>query len=412
MLNPEDFKMEGPVILITNHPNTVIDPFIMGMFLNKPVHYLVNAGVYSVPLLGWFLYNFHTIPIMRQMDKGKGGTKLETGDGFERVEEFLSTQKGYLFIAPEGGSYTGRRLQKFKTGTARMSLGAEHKVAFKAGVRVLPIGIIYESPYQFRSKVWLKVGTPILASDYKAAYEEDTFKAAKKMTTDLQAAISSLIIVTTDEREELALDTIGAILWNNFKKQDQLFIEHWKQAQVDLHELLETNKEAYDTRLAQIEAYQQNLEQGRTTDESVVDFSQKKQPVFNYTWWLFPAFLWGVVNNWLPFMIPHYIWKGLKMYPGYESTIKTITGTFIVPLLYIIQYQIFKIWVPQPWAWLYLITLFPFGWLAWQYRTWFLKWKAFNNLKKMDKQSSGAILNLMQQRQGIVQNIAEVQINE
>ncbi|MFK7809827.1 MAG: hypothetical protein AB8F74_18620, partial [Saprospiraceae bacterium] len=82
-----------------------------------------------------------------------------------------------------------------------------------------------------------------------------------------------------------------------------------------------------------------------------------------------------------------------NIFPGYDSTIKLLTGLITYPLIYGLQvfliHQLFNNWKITL---VYLVTLLPFGWfaLSWQkkYKQ-FLenkKWKGFNTAGVLKKE--------------------------
>jgi len=141
------------------------------------------------------------IPVYRKADEG--------GAGERNVEMFrdcrFALEAGEaLAVFPEGVSRQERRLQNLKTGTARIALESESPSGFSLGVRVVPVGINFESQRRFRSRVLVNVGEPLLAADYRDGYEEDPRGTVSRMTDDLQKRLGDLVVnLGRNELEEM-----------------------------------------------------------------------------------------------------------------------------------------------------------------------------------------------------------------
>jgi hypothetical protein len=97
------------------------------------------------------------IPVYRRHDPGVDPSK--------NVEAFaaswqLLAEGGALSLFPEGKSHSEPSLQPLKTGAARILLEAERRHG-PLGVRILPVGLIYDAKERFRSRALVQVGDPI-----------------------------------------------------------------------------------------------------------------------------------------------------------------------------------------------------------------------------------------------------------
>ncbi len=93
-------RASGPFILMGNH-SSVIDPFIVGVFVNKPIHYVVSDSQFRSRLLSWVLGLAGSIP------KTKVMSDLDT------VKKIIAVKSagGVIGIFPEGqSSWDGHNL--------------------------------------------------------------------------------------------------------------------------------------------------------------------------------------------------------------------------------------------------------------------------------------------------------------
>ncbi len=181
----------GPVIFASNHPHSITDAFVLGHGTGRMLNFLAHSGLFSNGFKSWFLRNSGVIPIYRTKDvSGAADANLTM---FSACHEILG-QGGAIGIFPEGTSAEDRRVQKLKTGTARIALGAEAEAHWDLGVQVLPVGLNFESVNRFRSRVLIRFGPPIPTAEYRTQYEVDPVAAANKMTEDLQRALKREVV--------------------------------------------------------------------------------------------------------------------------------------------------------------------------------------------------------------------------
>jgi len=117
--------IEGPKILVANHPN-MSDAFVLPFIFSEKLTYLIQARTCSLPVVGWLLRKSGQIPVV----KGEGRTALGTALA-------CLAQGGTVVIFPEGKLNHGRGLCRAGSGAAVL--------AKKSGVPVLPVGF-YVSP--------------------------------------------------------------------------------------------------------------------------------------------------------------------------------------------------------------------------------------------------------------------------
>ncbi|HET6792311.1 MAG TPA: 1-acyl-sn-glycerol-3-phosphate acyltransferase, partial [Actinomycetota bacterium] len=92
-------------------------------------------------------------------------------------------RRGAIGIFPEGQASDEPHLLPVRTGAARIALGAHARGAM--GVRIVPVGLIYEDKQRARSRAYVRVGNPI-------AMDEDlaTNPAVPPDETDRDAVIA------------------------------------------------------------------------------------------------------------------------------------------------------------------------------------------------------------------------------
>jgi glycerol-3-phosphate O-acyltransferase/dihydroxyacetone phosphate acyltransferase len=148
---------DGPVIFVANHPSTLMDPVIIATILKRPVYFLAAAEFMGKGWVTIFMQKFiNMIPVYRP-DTLPGEAK-KNADVFFKCFEHLG-KDGSILIFPEGSSITQRKLRPLKTGTVRIALGAEEDTG--KTINIVPIGLNYSNPHQFRSVCFVSIGKPI-----------------------------------------------------------------------------------------------------------------------------------------------------------------------------------------------------------------------------------------------------------
>ncbi len=194
----------GPVIFASNHPHSITDGLVLGHGTGRMLHFLAHSGLFKKSWQSWFLRNSGVIPIYRAkdvVDAADANTAM-----FAACHDVLN-KGGAIGIFPEGTSAEERRVQKLKTGTARIALGAEDEAGWDLGVRIVPVGLNFESANRFRSRVLIRFGTPLLPADYHTRYVADPVATGVALTDDLQTSLQHQVVnVKESESEQLVRD--------------------------------------------------------------------------------------------------------------------------------------------------------------------------------------------------------------
>ncbi len=375
--NPERLRFAGPAIVVSNHPNTLIDALQVASRVRNQVFFLANSSLFKGAFNKWFFNTFYCIPIDRPQDTN--GRPLNNTASFERCDQFLSGG-GTLYIAPDGRSYRTRRLRPVKSGTARNALSAEQKNDFRLGMQIIPFGLEYEAPARFRSRFIMRIGPPIMADQYEGLFKSDPVGAWRQVTADLEAAMQALVAHTRNEEEDIFLRLLEMKRRAETPSSEDRHFE-WLQIQIQtLHQLETQDPEAYQKLLATSGALAGQLHRAGA-DWSDVFLLQAPKNAFLTTraaWvLLLPLWLPGYVLHWPILAIPDWLSKKLKLSIEYKSTVQIVAGLLTFPLFFALLMWIFHTQLaPNGW-WTLLFTagMIFSGRLAWWAHASFRRWR-------------------------------------
>jgi len=221
---------EGPVLLVANHPNSLIDPVLLGVAARRPVSLMAKAPLFDIPLFGKVLRALGMVPAYRGTDD-----RLLVARNLESLAiaaKHLAKTGSVMGIFPEGKSHDAPQLAQVRSGAARLAMQA--LAAGAKGLKIVPIGLHYEEKERFRSAVWIKVGEPVDAAAWLAQNAGDEHVAMRTLTVELQARLKTVVLHLDEAGWQPLLEDLQALLpAAGFKRRNALDGLHRQQAAVD-----------------------------------------------------------------------------------------------------------------------------------------------------------------------------------
>jgi 1-acyl-sn-glycerol-3-phosphate acyltransferase len=184
----------GPVLFVSNHPNSLLDPPVIGWAAQRPVHFFAKAPLFDVPVFGALLHAVGMVPAYRGSDdRSQVRRNLET---LRAGAEFLVKGEA-VGIFPEGKSHDLNRVEMIRTGAGRLALQA---AAGGAAVMIVPLGLNHERKERFRSAVWVRIGRPIDVAALLREHGGEERKALRHLTGEIERRLQE-VVVHLDEPE-------------------------------------------------------------------------------------------------------------------------------------------------------------------------------------------------------------------
>jgi 1-acyl-sn-glycerol-3-phosphate acyltransferase len=162
----------GPLIIAVNHHNALVDSLIIAWVIPRRIAMTAKATLKDNPLIAFVFRLVNVVPLRRVSDELE---KLKTGavdrsrnqGAFSEILGLLATE-GAVLIFPEGKSHNEPRVEPLKTGMARIALQARDEKGIR-GVRILPIGLVFEDKGTPGSAATAHIGVPIEIDQWRGS---------------------------------------------------------------------------------------------------------------------------------------------------------------------------------------------------------------------------------------------------
>lgn len=187
----KNIPAKGAVIYAITHQNSLVDAYLSNGFSWRSPYYMVRADIYKHKFIDKFMRGIRTLPVYRIRD---GYDSVKKNDETFDLTKAILAKGGVVAIFPEGSHSLTKQLRPLKKGIARIAFMAEAGEDFNLNVKIVPIGVNYESYFTSSGRTLVSIGNPISVTDYKQSYLEDQNKGYRDMLAELSLQMKSLIV--------------------------------------------------------------------------------------------------------------------------------------------------------------------------------------------------------------------------
>ena len=375
--HPERVPAVGAVLLCINHPNNFIDSLLVGGALRRKVHYLATAALFRHPLAARFLQACGAIPVYRKQDDPD---KMDKNLG-----AFAACFKAFghgrlVAIYPEGTTHAEVRVQRIKTGAARIALGYE---AERPGeLQVIPVGLNFDARKSFRGRVLVSFGSPIPVTPYRDAYHADPVKAVEALTDAIQWGMEAEVVHVERIDESRLVNAVQELYRGELVRElreerglaeRQIDLVRLSRAIVDSTNYFKRRDPARVERIWQrIQSYRALLAEYHVKDEAVRARLERPGPRqrIRLTWEAiagFPLFVYGATVNFLPYWIPRWVARRRSRKETDYATWRFLTAMLAFPLFWGLEIWIAVRLVGRAAALVFALSLPISGVIAYRY---------------------------------------------
>lgn len=376
----ENIPKGKPVLFTPNHQSAFLDGAVIGYAISTPIYFLGRADIFKKSLPSKALGALNALPIYRERDGADYREKNE-----EVFEGFYKTlANGHpIVIFPEGSHGEYKQIRgPLKKGVFRIGVGAENANERKLDVHVVPVGIDYERHARMGGNLLVRFGEPIRILDHISDDKEKQEEIYSHLIVDLESRMHDLLI---DVKQMDYYDLIrNSLIYfdeelaakynqNGHRLIDKFHTE--KRAVYNLEKLIVDHPEKAD----ELKEVEQSFSEGLKKYKVRAWLMRKqKQPVALHSLLLillFPIHLYGLLNSYLPYKIPHRLSQKKIKGACFKSSIKMILGALLFQVFWILQLILVAVFTDD-FIWIAYAASLPLtAWISYKYWISLLKLK-------------------------------------
>lgn len=377
---------DKPLILACNHPTAFIEPALGGAISLTCQNFLLRGDMFGNGKISEaFLKSIKCIPIYRFQD---GFAAMKKNEEILEYCYDLLGEGNNIFILAEGVAKHEKRMRPIQKGTARMAFGAYEKYK-RADISVVPVGINYTNAIAFRSIIYTDFGKPIPLSEFLEDHEKNPRRAIKKLTDRVSKEMRKRIIHIAQEADDELGNQLLKITENTIKEKAFPRISFQPSRQFEMWEKIERMN-------ALVEEDKNNLKQDSSNYFSQLQQLGLKdvgiaQKQYSNIWVLLallvglPAFLVGIVGNFLPVKVGKHFAEKLANTLEFNSSLRLVLE-MAAYVVYFLLLFILAVSIGNYWHLIFVVLLPLFGHFSLQWLDSFNIWWAGQKAKQLPKE--------------------------
>ncbi|MBN2614482.1 MAG: 1-acyl-sn-glycerol-3-phosphate acyltransferase [Bacteroidales bacterium] len=373
-VNRDSVPWDQHLIFTPNHQNALMDALAIELSWSNQFVFVARSDIFKKKFIARLLYFLKILPVYRIRDGYDSLKKNEIT--FKKTLDIIRNKNGFV-IMPEGNHAGFRRLRPLRKGFARIAFQAEEATGYSLDIKLIPVGISYSNYENFRSDLLVIFGEPVSVSEFYEDYKESPAVAYNKIKIVLSEKMKPLMIeIESDENYEVIdllrgmYEKFGARhlglkpnkLYEQFKTHKAIIkvLEQEERAESNDFRVLAEKTKTYIKNMAELKL-----------NPTVFGKNAGNWFCFIFKTLLlilgFPFFIYGLINNGLPYFPTFRITRLFKD-RQFHSSFKFGIPFFLTPVFYLLQtLLVFAVSGSIIWAGYYLISLPLSAIIAWKY---------------------------------------------
>ena len=372
----ENVPGSGPVLLVPNHPNALVDALMVVISVKRPVSITAKSTLADIPIMRQVLKRTRVILFHRKVDISEGADPSKNVDSITQCRERLELGEAIL-IFPEGQSHSEPSLRPLRSGAARIALhyvdaGLDpglYAGEMSGNLAIVPVGLHFPEKDRFRSDVWVRFGKPIDAGQWAMDHHDgdshdltrEIGERIRELTLNFERRPDSLLLMWAAEILETGALPPARVGIDSHRVSRRLKLVQFLNE--GYQKLKEEQAEAVSELRRRILTYRLELRKlGIKPSEvylrmpawRVVRFIIRELTILAIG---LPIAAWGALNHLIPVALVRTAALTISKEKAHYASIVILPTVIVIPVFYAVQITAAWFWLTPVWTLLYAVSL-------------------------------------------------------